>query len=149
MDTLFFSYAAITAISTQKFHCYCALPVPDVMILSTFLLLSMRWKNICQLFPYRICAWTPLWTTCLPILYSKTEKYGLLLTSMINVAIPGPSTITLQSTNMGFLSVPLESVCSLTVMTNPEDALCGDVLMGKTMPPNVHITVLLPNMVVS
>ncbi len=48
----------------------------DGMIRSVSLSLSTNWKNICRLFPSRICAWILQWTITPPTASLKTEEYG-------------------------------------------------------------------------
>ncbi len=57
--------------------CFCVLPVQSVMIRSISLSLSMNWKNICRLFPPRICAWILQWTITPPTGSLKQGNTGL------------------------------------------------------------------------
>ena len=70
------NYPAITVNSGQISPCFCVLPAQSVMIRSISLSLSMNWKNICRLFPPRICAWILQWTITPPTGSLKTGEYG-------------------------------------------------------------------------
>ena len=74
--TLCSNYPAITVNSGQISPCFCVLPAQSVMIRSISLSLSMNWKNICRLFPPRICAWILQWTITPPTGSLKTGEYG-------------------------------------------------------------------------
>lgn len=54
--------------------CPCALPVQGTMIPSASSSLSVKWKNICLLFPPRIYASTLPWTTTQPTAFSTYGK---------------------------------------------------------------------------
>lgn len=70
------NYPAITVNSGQTSRCSCVLPAQGGMIRSISLSLSMNWKNICRLFPSRICAWILQWTITPPTGFLKTGEYG-------------------------------------------------------------------------
>ncbi len=74
--TLCSSYPVITLNSGQTSRCSCVLPAQGGMIRSISLSLSMNWKNICRLFPPRICAWILQWTITPPTGSLKTGEYG-------------------------------------------------------------------------
>lgn len=94
------SFPAITMNSGQISLYSCVLPAQDGMIRSVFLLLSMNWKNICQQFPLRTCAWIPQWTITPPTGFLKTVRYGHLSTLTTNAADQKQFRIPLPLTKM-------------------------------------------------